>query len=319
MARDRASIYTNLWADEDWRALPVTAQHLYLLLLSHPLLTQAGVTDWRPGRLAAMSANRSVEEVREAAATLETARFILTDEDSEEVLIRSFTRHDGVLKHPYLAIAMTTAYAGIASKKLRSVITFELHRLQTEYPGWVAWTQEKMQTILKAPGTNITEYLPAPDDAIGNATGNGIQNATHNGIGNGIETALPMPLGMASPSISISITSPSSKDDGVTSPKVTRVAADFSPTPELLAWAATNTPDVDVHLATQKFLNHWQAAAGRPAYKVDWQAAWKAWLIGDQQRAPANKLSGSELRARKVVARLTEYQTTEQRQHEIGN
>ena len=55
MARDRASIRIDLWADEDWRKLSLGAQHLYMLILSHSTLNYAGVADWRAGRLSALT------------------------------------------------------------------------------------------------------------------------------------------------------------------------------------------------------------------------------------------------------------------------
>jgi hypothetical protein len=47
MAREFGRVNVTIWQDPDWRALPFPAQHLYLLLWTHPLLTYCGVLDGR--------------------------------------------------------------------------------------------------------------------------------------------------------------------------------------------------------------------------------------------------------------------------------
>src|SRR5699024_3338647 len=51
MARDHGRILTAIWSDDDFRRLTVGAQHLYLMLVTDPGLSYAGVTDWRPNRI----------------------------------------------------------------------------------------------------------------------------------------------------------------------------------------------------------------------------------------------------------------------------
>lgn len=160
MPRDRASISTNLWADQDWRDIPKSAKYLYMMLLSHPTLNYAGVADWRPARLAAMSPDDTVEDLPRDAEALQEARFIFADDETEEVLIRSFLRHDGLLKQPKLSISMVNAYGSIASKRICQIVTHELQRLHTEHPTWAAFSQEKVMTLVKGKGTDIAEFTP---------------------------------------------------------------------------------------------------------------------------------------------------------------
>lgn len=161
MARDRASIRVDMWADDDWRDLTEGAQHLYMLLLSHPTLNYAGVAEWRPGRLAAMTSGKSSEKVTADAAELEAHLFIVVDADTEEVLIRSFVKHDGLLKQPKLAVSMTKAFAGIASKKIRQVLAFEVQKLREREADLAAWKVKQVQTILEARATDIRSLTPA--------------------------------------------------------------------------------------------------------------------------------------------------------------
>ncbi|WP_171046685.1 hypothetical protein [Pseudarthrobacter sp. NamE5] len=126
--------------------------------MTHPTLSYAGVADWRPARLAAMTADATPEAVREAAEGLQAKRFIFFDEETEEILVRSFLRHDGLLKQPKLSISMVNAYGAIASARIREVVTFELQRLYEEFPGWAAFGQEKVLALVKGKGTDMAEF-----------------------------------------------------------------------------------------------------------------------------------------------------------------
>lgn len=175
MARDRASIRVDMWGDGDFRRLSVYAQWLYMALLSHPTLSYAGVADWRPGRIAAFSEGGTSADVVEAADELMRGRFILTDDETEEVLIRSFTKHDGLLKQPKLTVSMCNAFAAVASTSIREVIAFELQKLHDREPGLKAWEVSQMQTVLWAEAAPIEAHLPK-------------------GLGEGLPLALPIGL-----------------------------------------------------------------------------------------------------------------------------
>ena len=164
MARDRANLRIDLWADEDWRKLSMGAQHLYTLILSHSTLSYAGVADWRPGRLAALTAGRAPDDIRRDAQELSEAAFIYADEMTEEVLVRSFLRHDGVIKHPRLHVSMAKDYAGISSDAIRAFVAFELQKLNAESPTMALWEDARVQTILKATPRNLKGEVMA--DAI---------------------------------------------------------------------------------------------------------------------------------------------------------
>jgi hypothetical protein len=57
----------------------------------------------------------------------------------------------------------------------------------------------------------------------------------------------------------------------------------------MLRWAQDNAPNVDWKTATRKFTSHYRSVAGTNQFKTDWTAAWEAWLIGDQEKAGANR------------------------------
>src|SRR5690606_16035121 len=87
VAREHAQIRLDLWNDDDFRVLTRAAQLLYIQLLTSATLNYAGVADWRPKRIAPLSGDGTASAVEDAAQELEQGLFIVTDTDTEEVLI----------------------------------------------------------------------------------------------------------------------------------------------------------------------------------------------------------------------------------------
>lgn len=146
MARDHARIRLDIWADDDFRALPSSAQWLYLHLTSCPSLRFSGVADWRPPKIAAMAAETAAPDVEWTAGLLEHPEsgcepFLVIDRDTEEVLIRSFIKHDGLMKSPNMTTAMVNAYKEVASTPLRAVIIGQLVRLKESEPDLAGWSR----------------------------------------------------------------------------------------------------------------------------------------------------------------------------------
>ena len=134
MAREYSQIKSTIWADNDYRALSSDAQHLYFVLLTLPGINLAGVRDWRPKKLVPLSSGKTEQIIRAAAAELDVARFVVLDEETEEIMVRSFVRHDGVLKSPNIARGSALAWAAIGSEKLRSAYAAEVKRAAEEDP-----------------------------------------------------------------------------------------------------------------------------------------------------------------------------------------
>ena len=129
MARTYAQIQVAIWQDDDFRALPPDAQHLYFLLLTSPKLNLAGVTDWRPNRIATLAHCWDETAVRESAEILERASYILVDPQTEEVVVRTFIRHDGILRNPKTAAGMASAWGSTYSQPIRQCIANEVSKL----------------------------------------------------------------------------------------------------------------------------------------------------------------------------------------------
>src|SRR5699024_11656371 len=77
--------------------------------------------------------------VEKAAAELSASGYIVIDDETEEVLVRSFIRHDGLIKTPNIAAAMVKDYAATASPNLQAFIVWELQRLKNDEPDMRGW------------------------------------------------------------------------------------------------------------------------------------------------------------------------------------
>lgn len=139
MARTFAQTHVSIWGDDDFLDLSPMAQWLYWHLYSQPELSYAGVTDWRPGRIVPKSSGLTLDVVESAADELTQACYIVIDDGTEEVLVRSFMRSDGLLKQKNMGAAVAKAYASVASRDIRGVIVHELKRLHEENPTWTSW------------------------------------------------------------------------------------------------------------------------------------------------------------------------------------
>jgi hypothetical protein len=147
MAREFAQIKLAIWADDDWRDLSPLARYLYLTLLTSPTLSHCGVADWRPTRIGALN-GMDPHAVADFGAELIEALYLVIDTESEEVLIRSFIRNDGLMKQPKMAVAMASAHAGVASQVIRGVIVHELNRLCDDFPDLNGWGSDRATELL---------------------------------------------------------------------------------------------------------------------------------------------------------------------------
>ncbi len=202
MARDHARIWLSIWSDDDFRALPPEAQHLYFVLVTSPSLNYAGVADWRPGRIAANAAGWTAAAVRSAGDCLVRGLYIVVDDDSEEVLLRSFIKHDGLLKNPNIAVSMSLAFGGVASPTLRGVIVHELKRLHDAEPDLKGWA--KVAGLLDRKSVDPASYpfgYPSVEEVdqqdpepLPEGVGYPFLKGVHQGVGYPLDQGVDQPL-----------------------------------------------------------------------------------------------------------------------------
>ena len=201
MARKFASVNVDIWGDPDFRLLPPGPQHLYLQLWTSPELSNCGVHDWRPARLTGLSSGYTAEHIQTLADCLAARHFLLMDDDTEELLVRSWLRFDGILKEPKKAVAAVAAYAATGSQIIRAALVHELTKIREQHPEYSCWRDGRMLSVLDHPSASAKD-LPTPKDpfkGIGNPSGLamglpiGKANPKASGLPTGLHTATPAP------------------------------------------------------------------------------------------------------------------------------
>ncbi|SEE21065.1 hypothetical protein SAMN04489740_0889 [Arthrobacter alpinus] len=276
MARDRANIRVDMLSNTDYRSLGLAAQHLYKMLLIHPTLNYAGVADWRPGRLAKITRGVTASAVREAAAELQAGSYVYVDEDTEEVFIRSFVRHDGLLARYRMPIAMANAYADISSPKIRRFFVHELRRLNVANPSMEYWKESRVSSILQEPYEDMK--------TIGHSVGYEDEEAIGNGVTHSVGYSISTDETTPGATSTTTPTTTSTEVDKREAPKKlgTRISEDFHVTSEMAQWASANAPNADINIETMKFKNYWEALPGRGATKINWTKTWQNWLLNSR-------------------------------------
>ncbi|SHX75477.1 Uncharacterised protein [Mycobacteroides abscessus subsp. abscessus] len=159
MPRDHGRILTIIWRDKDFQQRSVEAQRMYMLLLSQPNVNNAGVLPLQLSKWAKGCDQTSVADVRRATNELAEHLYVAYDEDTEELLVRSYIRNDGVLKHKYLFANALKCAQAVESPSLRAVLAAELRRTRRADAVTVA-----NQIDPSGPGPDGTPTDPRPDD-----------------------------------------------------------------------------------------------------------------------------------------------------------
>ena len=180
MARKYAALRLDMLADVKFRALTGGAQRLYMTLLAHNTLTYCGVADWRPKRLAHYTSDSTVESIEAEGAELAAGLFIVIDEDTDEVLIRSYIKYDEVMRQWRLAASLAASFGSIVSDTIRAVVVDELEELQTANPHLPAWERSDVLLVLSKPSKSAKEIYRDSGAAWGKLTPNFAPDSTPN-------------------------------------------------------------------------------------------------------------------------------------------
>lgn len=202
MARNHARILTAIWSDADFLALNRHEQLLYIVTITQPNMNLCGVVQYSPRRWARLAADGNPTDVEAGMARLTERRFVYLDPDAEEVLARTFVKHDGVLKSPNSVIGMSRDYGGIQSPTLQAAFLAQLpaefaeqlHRGRldgytkplpkdfTERLGAAfmkALPKPPPKGVAKPPGKGLPEGLPKPPPE---GLGNGVAKGPDQGV-----------------------------------------------------------------------------------------------------------------------------------------
>lgn len=132
MARTFGAIYLRIWRNQDFRALSHTEQYLYWALIFQPKLNRAGLLEYSPRRWADANSSMSVHDVEITIKSLEAKQYVVLDESTNELLVRTYVRNDEAWKQPKVMASVVSAANEIESPKLRHALLLEMDRIPVE-------------------------------------------------------------------------------------------------------------------------------------------------------------------------------------------
>lgn len=131
MARSEARLLFGVM--EGLHGLATESKVLYIALLVEPTLNQAGIGALRETRWA-KETELPLDVTREALRELDDKRYVLVDDDTEEVFVRTLIRNDGVADRPNVLWAACRAAEMVRSPRLRRALAQELRKLPPQPP-----------------------------------------------------------------------------------------------------------------------------------------------------------------------------------------
>jgi hypothetical protein len=128
MARSHAKLLAAIWSDPEFIAMPTDAQRLYMLLLSQPKMSIVGCIDFMPARWARLAPDTTAVDVERSAWVLHEHRFVVIDLATEELVIRTLVKHDGVraTANRNLLKGFWSAWEAIESAALQQAVTDQI-------------------------------------------------------------------------------------------------------------------------------------------------------------------------------------------------
>ena len=191
--KDHARVNLALWGDDDFLDLTVDEQLLYLSLWTSPGLSYCGAGEWHSGRIANLAADWTRDRIERAAAGLSRNLFLIVDADTDEYLLRSWIKHDGLWRMPNMAVSVANARAELSSRMLRGVVVHEVRRLRDMHPESSSWKRDAVVSMLDQRSVD-----PAALDPF-NPTSNPQADPCSNPQSDPSDTATPNPQSGPSP------------------------------------------------------------------------------------------------------------------------
>lgn len=132
MARSESRTKCSIWDDEDFCKLSMRAQRTYWMLYSQATISLCGVVAITLKKWARKANDSNVDTVTVDIQELEDNGYVLVDWDEEELLVRTFARHDGVARSPKTLNSARGQLTAISSPVLRRMAEAELDRAAAE-------------------------------------------------------------------------------------------------------------------------------------------------------------------------------------------
>lgn len=295
MARSYMNVSTAIWRDEGFRALTMAEQHCFIMLNTQADVSAAGMLTMALRRWSSRVADSSPDEVREAITGLERKGFVVVDDETEEILIRSFVRWDKGYNNDKRQPAIHNAADAIQSPKLRQALAQEFRRLGAPAE-CIPESYDYLDGLSDRPSDDLSHDLSdrhtdrsSPSES---PDGHGSESSQENRLSHrpsdspwvvvteSVSTTQPSTL-FPQPSTRVPAAASGGGSRGPARKRATRIRDDFAAkgvTPEMVAWAREHAPNVDGGYETQKFVDYWRGKSGKDAAKADWPATWRNWM-----------------------------------------
>jgi hypothetical protein len=308
-------LFKRAWGDEDYTALNAEQQCLYQKLISQPDISLAGVLTLAPVRWARQTAGQTVETIEATLDQLETARFVVVDKSTQEVLVRAYIRRDLGWRSPRTMKGIAGAVERVLSTRLRVAVARELDRIDTS--GLSEQVSEKTnrstrqvveetiaQLIADTPSDTPSDGVSdTPSDTPcdrgsltradngkskrnGNSNGNSNPSLRSGGAGGGLSAE----LATVSDSTAVAKAPANAKTK-----RGTRLPDGWFPDRTDAALKLENTHDRQwLARELDRFRDYWQAKTGRDATKLDWTKTWCNWLRNAEDHQTRNHTTGPD-------------------------
>ena len=154
-------LFRSIWQDDDFKALAAEDQRAYLMLISQSDLSHVGVLPLMPSRWARLAPDTDADSVRASLTHLAVDNFIVVDESTEEVLVRSYLIHDEAFKLTNGKKSLLAAYERVLSRPLRQVIETLLLRVGVTVVPTLDGTVDVSQQQQQQPAAITSSHEPA--------------------------------------------------------------------------------------------------------------------------------------------------------------
>jgi hypothetical protein len=126
VARKEARFPSTIWGDSRFKSLDRDAQWLFLVILSQPEVTAAGILPLRLRRWAAKADGGDTVVAARSLASLTREGWLEVDEDTEEVYLPTFFEWERIGAQPRRVVAALDALGGCFSPRLRAYAAVDL-------------------------------------------------------------------------------------------------------------------------------------------------------------------------------------------------
>ena len=112
----------SIWTDTDFTALSDKAQWVYLMLISQPDMTHVGIVPYMPARWCRLTLTATLESTLAATLELVERNYVVIDEETGELWVRSYLVHDEAYKLTNGKKSLENAHSKVYSPRLRNLI-----------------------------------------------------------------------------------------------------------------------------------------------------------------------------------------------------